>query len=99
MVSFSRRATWAVASGQPTARPPTWGSSSRPSNPTVEPSAMPLEHSRPKLAGWAASPATCKPRRGAAEPETPQPTPQYGQVVRTGGLAAPDLTSVPQGHE
>ncbi len=57
---------------------------SRPSRSSVSPSAAPFEHSRPRLAGCCGSPR----RRLARPPQrvddaAPQPTPQYGHVVRT----------------
>src|SRR5215469_10592445 len=63
------------------------GCSRRPRRPTVSPSAEPLEQSRPKFAGWAGSPVTAAPPEPSACASTPQPTPQYGQVVRTVGAS------------
>src|SRR5437660_10830555 len=61
------------------------GWSKRWSSESVSPSAAPFEHSRPKLAGCAGSPEiVASPCRSTAA-RMPQPTPQYGQVVRTAG--------------
>src|SRR5215471_8973920 len=61
------------------------GWSNRWSSESVSPSAEPFEHSRPKLAGCAGSPEiVALPCRSTAA-RMPQPTPQYGQVVRTAG--------------
>jgi hypothetical protein len=40
---------------------------------------------RPKLAGWSGSPVIAAPPYPSGRANTPQPTPQYGQVVRTVG--------------
>src|SRR6202011_1758357 len=61
------------------------GCRSRPSSESVSPSADPLEHSRPRFAGWFGSPAITAPPRPSGLANTPQPTPQYGQVVRIAG--------------
>src|SRR5450830_623313 len=63
--------------------PRTCGCSKRPSSETVSPRAEPLTHSLPKLAGWLLSPAIWMAPSGIGVADTPQPTPQYGQVVRT----------------
>ena len=52
------------------------GCSSRVSSPSVSPSAEPLEHSRPKLAGCSGSPAMAAPPLPSGVASTPQPTPQ-----------------------
>src|SRR4051794_17108126 len=61
----------------------------RSSRSMVSPSAAPLEHSRPKLAGWSGSPCSVAPPTSSGVTRKPQPTPQYGQVVETvvGGAA------------
>src|SRR5215475_9110271 len=61
---------------------------SRPASPSVSLSAEPLEHRRPKFAGCAGSPAIVAPPRPSGRASTPQPTPQYGQVVRIAGSGA-----------
>ena len=76
MVFVKASATWRTAVGHSTTRLPIIGCSSRPSSPTVAPSAVPLEHRRPALAGWAGSPATIMARPPADRALTPQPTPQ-----------------------
>src|SRR5450830_1482455 len=59
------------------------GYSRRPSRSIVSPSAAPFTHSRPALAGWLLSPAMAMAPSGSGVAVTPQPTPQYGQVLLT----------------
>src|SRR5205823_14583134 len=47
-------------------------------------SAEPFAHSRPKLAGCSGSPRTVTAPEASLSAMTPQPTPQYGQLVFTG---------------
>ena len=56
--------------------------------PSVSPSAAPLEQSLPKFAGCSGSPAIVAPPAPSGVASMPQPTPQYGQVVRTLGIGA-----------
>src|SRR5262245_27836920 len=56
---------------------------SRPASPSVSLSAEPLEHRRPEFAGCDGSPEISAPPRPSGRASTPQPTPQYGHVVRT----------------
>src|SRR5262245_15346570 len=60
---------------------------SRPASPSVSLSAEPLEHRRPKFAGCDGSPEISAPPRPSGRASTPQPTPQYGHVVRTAGVS------------
>src|SRR4029079_1394341 len=71
------------AAGQLTRAPFTVGCSSLVSNPSVSPSAEPLEQRRPALAGCLGSPLMAAPPLPSGVASTPQPTPQEGQVVRT----------------
>src|SRR5688572_20912040 len=82
MQSLNAVAIAAMAASQVTRSPRTCGCSSRSSRPTVSPSALPLTQSLPRLAGCLGSPrtSTAPPLRAVAM--TPQPTPQYGHVVR-----------------
>src|SRR5215831_9959965 len=93
MMSRKPSATRSSAVSQSTrvSEPSAWrsmGWSRRPSVPSVSPSADPLEHRRPKFAGCAGSPAIMAPPRPSGRASTPQPTPQYGQVVRIAGSGA-----------
>src|ERR1700709_726848 len=87
MMCLKRCATWSSASLHATrSRLPLLtriiGYSSRSSSPSVSPSADPFEHSRPRLAGCSGSAAIAAPPPPSGVASTPQPTPQYGQVVR-----------------
>src|SRR5829696_3022561 len=85
-------ATASSASSHEARAPPTIGWSSRPPSPSVSPSAEPFEHSRPRLEGCSGSPAVAAPPRPSGAASTPQPTPQYGHVVRTGGRGSETCT-------
>src|SRR5829696_6197965 len=81
-----RRASWDAA--QLARLPSIIGCRSRPSSPSVSPSADPFEHSRPKFDGCSGSPSIAAPSSPSGRAITPQPTPQYGQVVRTTAASA-----------
>src|SRR5690554_649020 len=72
-------ATSSMARSQLTGLPQIRGVNGGSSGAIVSCRLAPLTQSLPRLAGWSRSPATVVP--GAAR--TPQPTPQYGQVVAT----------------
>src|SRR5947199_9844130 len=84
MVFLKPSATCASAASQLAAWPSIMGASNRPSRPIVSASAEPLAHNRPKLAGCSGSPRTVTAPAASLSAMTPQPTPQYGQLVFTG---------------